>query len=487
MAARDRSRRVCRGRFGAGEPVGDGGDQRAGDGGVVGEARPEHDRHSMTSGVAPLATRSRSGRSAGRACATVGGGGVWGGKSGCHSAGPRTRLWRSHRVGYAPSEYRKKPWPKRPDRRWFPLSAREHTCFDLVEDANESRSRSERPSSAWASGSDAHCGRVADRKRQGSPCLPAERGQARRACQPNRTSPAARASCERTPPLKRAVGDRERSVLTLRSIKVSASGLRDAGRRPPGVRWGRTTLAPERAHHVPREAARRCRTHPRDWTPRRLCPAWRPRALRRTSRGALPTGLRSLAYLVEASPPRGARSRRSRVPLAERPTRRSTRGRSGASPRARRGRGARRRERSWPCATPGSRSARLPRILDRPRRARRRGEGVARPALPAVAPGAPLALRPPRTRRARPRGGDPPRGGPTETRCRRSSRRSPTLLKTLRAPRRPARAKRRSSDPPLRPPALLIDLCESRRVPGSRSGGEDPRGARGRRRDVTPR
>jgi hypothetical protein len=69
------------------------------------------------------------------------------------------------RVGYAPSEYRKKPWPEEVQiEGWFPLLAREHQCFDLVEDAIENLSRRERPSSALASGSDANRGREADRE-----------------------------------------------------------------------------------------------------------------------------------------------------------------------------------------------------------------------------------------------------------------------------------------------------------------------------------
>ena len=69
------------------------------------------------------------------------------------------------RVGYAPSEYRKKPWPEEVQiEGWFPLSAREPQCFDLVEDAIDNLSRRERPSSALASGSDANRGREADRE-----------------------------------------------------------------------------------------------------------------------------------------------------------------------------------------------------------------------------------------------------------------------------------------------------------------------------------
>src|SRR5262249_32045996 len=40
------------------------------------------------------------------------------------------------RVGYAPSEYQTKQWPEEAlIEGWFPLSAREHACFDLVEGA----------------------------------------------------------------------------------------------------------------------------------------------------------------------------------------------------------------------------------------------------------------------------------------------------------------------------------------------------------------
>jgi hypothetical protein len=84
------------------------------------------------------------------------------------------------RIGYAPSEYRKKPWPEEVQiEGWFPLFAREQQGFDLVEDESENNSTRERLSSAWASGSDAHRGRVTDRKAP----------KARRACQLNTGKP----------------------------------------------------------------------------------------------------------------------------------------------------------------------------------------------------------------------------------------------------------------------------------------------------------
>ena len=112
---------------------------------------------------------------------------------------------------------------------WFPLIAREQKCFDLVEDAIESHSKRERPSSALASGSDANRGRVADREAHKARCTCLLKWASPAAlASRTRTSPAARAAWERTPTLKRAMGDRERSVLTLRSIERQGNGFRQS-------------------------------------------------------------------------------------------------------------------------------------------------------------------------------------------------------------------------------------------------------------------
>ena len=90
-----------------------------------------------------------------------------------------------------PSEYRTKPWPEEaPKEGWFPLFAREQKCFDLVEDAIESHSRRERPSSALASGSDANRGRVADREAHKARCTCLlNAGKPRRVSQQNPDKP----------------------------------------------------------------------------------------------------------------------------------------------------------------------------------------------------------------------------------------------------------------------------------------------------------
>ncbi len=52
--------------------------------------------------------------------------------------------------GYAPSEYRKKQWPEEAlIEGWFPLCAREHKCFDLVEDVIESPLKRSDRHSRW--------------------------------------------------------------------------------------------------------------------------------------------------------------------------------------------------------------------------------------------------------------------------------------------------------------------------------------------------
>src|SRR5262249_54307803 len=94
--------------------------------------------------------------------------------------------------GYAPSEFQTKQWPEEvPTEGWFPLSAREQQCFDLVEDANESSSSTEgRQSSALASGFAANRGRVADREGyKGRGACPPNAGKPPRSCRPNAGKP----------------------------------------------------------------------------------------------------------------------------------------------------------------------------------------------------------------------------------------------------------------------------------------------------------
>ena len=69
------------------------------------------------------------------------------------------------RIGYAPSEYLRKLWSEEAQiEGWFPLIAREHTCFDLVDDASVSSSiTGERLSPAWVSGFAGRGGREDDR------------------------------------------------------------------------------------------------------------------------------------------------------------------------------------------------------------------------------------------------------------------------------------------------------------------------------------
>jgi hypothetical protein len=69
------------------------------------------------------------------------------------------------RIGYAPSEYRRKPWSEEARiEGWFPPWAREQQGFDLVEDAGVSSStRGERQSPAGVSGFAGHGGREDDR------------------------------------------------------------------------------------------------------------------------------------------------------------------------------------------------------------------------------------------------------------------------------------------------------------------------------------
>jgi hypothetical protein len=69
------------------------------------------------------------------------------------------------RVGYAPSEFQRKPWSEEAlIEGWFPLYAREHECFDLVDDADTSSSiKEERLSPALVSGFVGHAGRENDR------------------------------------------------------------------------------------------------------------------------------------------------------------------------------------------------------------------------------------------------------------------------------------------------------------------------------------
>ena len=131
------------------------------------------------------------------------------------------------RIGYAPSEYQAKPWPREaPIEGWFPLFAREHTCFDLVEDVVE-KSRSRRSS------------RHPHRRAVPMPIADAwpttgkrARLAARASC--TRASHAARADWERTPPLERAGGDWVDFVLTLRSIEVCANAFGEASGALPG-------------------------------------------------------------------------------------------------------------------------------------------------------------------------------------------------------------------------------------------------------------
>jgi transposase len=71
------------------------------------------------------------------------------------------------RLGYAPSEYQRKPWSEEAQiEGWFPLHAREHTCFDRFEDASVNRrTTGERPSPAGVSSFAGHGGREDDRAR----------------------------------------------------------------------------------------------------------------------------------------------------------------------------------------------------------------------------------------------------------------------------------------------------------------------------------
>jgi hypothetical protein len=71
------------------------------------------------------------------------------------------------RVGYAPSEYQKKPWSEEAQiEGWFPLSAREHTCFDVVGGASGiCGAMGERQSPAGVSGFAGRGGREDDHAR----------------------------------------------------------------------------------------------------------------------------------------------------------------------------------------------------------------------------------------------------------------------------------------------------------------------------------
>jgi hypothetical protein len=173
------------------------------------------------------------------------------------------------RIGYAPSEYRTKPWPKEVRiEGWFPHSAREPQRFDLVEDVNDLRSRRERPS-CWTTGKRPRLAVLASSTRAGL-AAPASR---------TRTSPAARADWKRTPPLKRAGGDRRGSVLTLRSIEghlrprapvtCPAPPCRAPPARPSGGE-PQPPAVPKPPHRTHFRLRARCRRHP---PPRRSPPA----------------------------------------------------------------------------------------------------------------------------------------------------------------------------------------------------------------------
>ena len=77
----------------------------------------------------------------------------------------RTPALEAPRIGYAPSEYQRKPWPKEAQiEGWFPhCFAREQQSFEVVEDANPIVSNKEQLHPAVASGSYANCGRLGRR------------------------------------------------------------------------------------------------------------------------------------------------------------------------------------------------------------------------------------------------------------------------------------------------------------------------------------